>query len=128
VLVIDDNRLASDSAAMALRLMGHKTATAYDGVEGMDVARTFRPDVILMDIGLPHLNGYELARRIRAQPWGKNTCLIAVTGFGQEEDRRRSQAAGFDHHLVKPVNFAEFGKKLSEIAAAQENAGPVYAE
>jgi CheY-like chemotaxis protein len=82
------------------------------------LAQQFRPQVVLLDIGLPKLNGYEIARRIRAEPWGKDIFLIAVTGYGQEGDRRRSFDAGFDYHMVKPVNFAELEKKLSELDAA----------
>jgi PAS domain S-box-containing protein len=122
ILIVDDNRLSSKSTAMLLRLMGHELATAHDGIEGIECARTFRPDVILLDIGLPRLNGYETARRIREQPWGRNVFLIAVTGYGQDEDRRRALAAGFNYHLVKPVNFAELEKKLGEIATAGRNA------
>jgi PAS domain S-box-containing protein len=118
ILVVDDNRLSAQSTAMALGLMGHDLATACDGIEGIARARTFRPDVILMDIGLPAMNGHETARRIREQPGGKNIILIAVTGYGQEEDRRRSLEAGFDYHLVKPLNFAELKNKLSELRAA----------
>ncbi len=118
ILVVDDNRLSSNSTAMLLRLMGYELATAYDGVAGIESARAFRPDVILLDIGLPRLNGYETARRIRQQPWGESVFLIAVTGYGQEEDRRRCLEAGFDYHMVKPVNFAELEKKLAEVGAA----------
>ncbi|MGH7833141.1 MAG: ATP-binding protein [Candidatus Binatia bacterium] len=118
ILIVDDNRLSTKSTAMLLRLMGHDLATAHDGIEGMECARTFRPDVILLDIGLPNLNGYEAARRIREQPWGKSIFLVAVTGYGQEEDRRRSLEAGFDYHMVKPINIEELEKKLSEMTAA----------
>jgi len=118
ILIVDDNRLGSKSVAMVLGLMGHEIATAYDGMEAMELAQQFRPQVVLLDIGLPKLNGYEIARRIRAEPWGKDIFLIAVTGYGQEGDRRRSFDAGFDYHMVKPVNFAELEKKLSELDAA----------
>jgi CheY-like chemotaxis protein len=101
-----------------LKLMGHELVTARDGIEGIERARTFQPEVILLDIGLPELNGYETARRIREQPWGKNVFLIAVTGYGQEEDRRRSLEAGFDCHLVKPLRFAELKHRLSELRQA----------
>jgi PAS domain S-box-containing protein len=123
ILVVDDNRLSSQSTAMLLRMMGHDLAIAHDGIQGMECARAFRPDVILLDIGLPQLNGYETARRIREQPWGKGIFLIAVTGFGQEEDRRRSLEAGFDYHMVKPVNFVELEKKLSELADTRSSDG-----
>jgi PAS domain S-box-containing protein len=113
ILIVDDNRDAADSLVMLLRLMGNDTRTAYDGQEGVDVAGAFRPDVMLLDIGLPKLNGYEACRRIRGQPWGKKVVLIAVTGWGQEEDRRRSHEAGFDQHMVKPVDPQELMKLLA---------------
>ena len=115
ILIVDDNSLSSKSTAMLLRLMGHEIATAFNGFEGVEVAKTFRPDVILLDIGLPKLDGYEVAQRIREQPWGKSTLLIAVTGYGQEEDRRRSLEAGFDYHMIKPVNLVELEKTLTDL-------------
>ncbi|WP_425618153.1 PAS domain S-box protein [Anatilimnocola sp. NA78] len=104
VLIVDDNQDGANSLALMLKIIGNDTCTAYDGEEGVNAAATYRPDVILFDIGLPKLNGYEACRRIREQPWGQQPVIIAVTGWGQDEDRRRSQAAGFDHHLVKPVD------------------------
>ena len=85
-------------------MAGHETRTAHDGNEAIAAAAGFRPEVIVLDIGLPGRNGHDVARHIRAEPWGKNTLLVAVTGWGQEEDRRRSDEAGFDAHLVKPVD------------------------
>ena len=105
ILVVDDNQDSAESLTILLKLAGHETHTAYDGLEAVEAAATFRPDVILLDIGLPKLNGYEVARKIREQPWGKNMVLVALTGWGQEEDRRRSQEAGFNHHLTKPVDL-----------------------
>jgi len=104
ILVVDDNRDGADSLSELLTMMGDDTRTAYDGQAALDAAMEFQPDVILLDIGLPKLNGYEVCRRIRRQPDGENIVLIAVTGWGQDEDRRRSHAAGFDHHMVKPVD------------------------
>jgi CheY-like chemotaxis protein len=104
ILIVDDNRDSADSLVMLLRLLGNDTRTAYDGQQGLDLAEEFRPDVVLLDIGLPKLNGYEACRRIREQPWGKGMVLIALTGWGQEDDVRRSHQAGFDHHVVKPVD------------------------
>ena len=89
---------------MMLRIMGHEVRTAHDGEAGVAAAAEFRPDVILLDLGMPELNGYEAARRIRAEPWGDGPFLIALTGWGADEDRRRTHEAGFDHHLVKPVD------------------------
>ena len=99
---------------MLLRFMGNETRTAYDGQEGVAAAGEFRPAVMLLDIGLPKLNGIEACRQIRSQPWGKEIVLIAVTGWGQEEDRRLTHEAGFDYHMVKPVNPKELMKLLAE--------------
>jgi PAS domain S-box-containing protein len=116
VLVVDDNRDGADSLAMMLRLMGNDTHTAYDGQEAMAAAGELRPDVVLLDVGLPGLNGYEACRRIREQPWGKGVVLVAVTGWGQEDDRRRSHDAGFDHHMVKPVDPRALMKMLAALS------------
>jgi signal transduction histidine kinase len=113
ILVVDDNRDASDSLATMLRVMGHETDTAYDGLQAVQATATFRPEVVLLDIGLPRMNGYEAARRIREQPWAKNIALIALTGWGQEDDKRRVLEAGFDHHLTKPVAAATLEKLLA---------------
>jgi CheY-like chemotaxis protein len=120
ILVVDDNRDATDSLAVMLRLAGHDTHTAYDGLEGLQAAAAFRPDVVLLDIGLPKMSGYEAARRIREQPWGKGMALIAVTGWGQDEDRRRALEAGFDHHLTKPVEASALEKLLALITSVPQ--------
>jgi len=103
ILIVDDNRDGADSLAMMLKMMGNDTRTAYDG-EAAVAAVDFRPNVILLDIGLPKLNGYAACRRIREQPGGREIVIIAQTGWGQEEDRQRTHEAGFDHHMVKPVD------------------------
>jgi PAS domain S-box-containing protein len=103
VLVVDDNRDAADSCAMLLELSGHRARTAYNGTQALQLGENLLPHVVLLDIGLPDLNGYEVARRIRATAWGAHLPLVAVTGWGKEEDRERAFAAGFDHHLTKPV-------------------------
>jgi len=103
ILVVDDNRDAADSCAMLLELSGHHVQTAYTGRRALELAETFHPHAVLLDIGLPDLDGYELARQIRAAPWGRDVILIAVTGWGQEDDRRRAFEAGCDHHLTKPI-------------------------
>jgi CheY-like chemotaxis protein len=105
VLVVDDSRDAADSLALLLRVSGHETRTAYDGPSALREAGAFRPDVVLCDIGLPGMNGLDLARRLRALPGLAGARLAALTGFGTEEDRRQSQAASFDYHLVKPVEL-----------------------
>ncbi len=114
ILVVDDNRDSADSLAMLLRIMGNEVHTAHDGLEAVGAAGVFRPDVVLLDIGLPKLNGYEAGRRIREQQ-GKGVVLIALTGWGQEEDRRRSKEAGFDHHMTKPVEFDALQKVLADL-------------
>ena len=104
VLVVDDNRDACDTMAMLLELLGHEVHKAYDGVQALADAERFRPDLVLLDIGLPRLDGHEVARRLRAAPWGADITLVALTGWGQQEDRQRSAEAGFDDHLTKPVD------------------------
>jgi CheY-like chemotaxis protein len=103
VLVVDDNEDIAKTTSMLLKLKGYDVATVADGQAAVDAARGNRFDVILMDIGLPILNGYEAARAIRQLPEGNDVRIIAISGWGQDEDRRRSQEAGFDLHLVKPV-------------------------
>ena len=118
ILVVDDNHDSADSLAVVLRLTGHQVQVAYDGVAGVVAAERFAPDVILLDVGMPKLNGYDAARRIRETAWGVHITLIALTGWGQETDRARSAAAGFNVHLVKPVDFAALTKLLSEVPTA----------
>jgi CheY-like chemotaxis protein len=118
VLVVDDNRDAAISLAVMLRLMGNESKTAHDGLEALEVAAAFRPDLILLDIGMPKLNGYDTARQIRQQPWGKHVTLVALTGWGQEEDRRKSREAGFDSHMVKPIQLPDLEKLLALSNAA----------
>ena len=119
ILVVDDNRDAAESLAMMLTMMGNKTLTARDGLEALDVAAAFRPDVMFLDIGMPKLNGYEVARRIRQQAWGKDMVLIALTGWGQAEDKRRSLEAGLNFHLVKPVLPVALEELLAGVTAAR---------
>jgi len=123
ILVVDDNRDSAESLVMLLKLTGHETQAAYDGLEAVEAAATFRPDVVLLDIGLPKLNGYEACSRIREQAWGKNMVLVALTGWGQDEDRRKSSAAGFNGHLVKPVDHAALTKLLAETGASAPREG-----
>ena len=105
ILVVDDNRAAADTMAKILSFFGHEVRVAYDGQQALAFAQEFHPDAALLDIGLPGVDGNELARRLRGRPGGENLVLIALTGFGREEDRQRSLAAGFDAHLVKPVKM-----------------------
>ena len=115
ILVVDDNADSADSLAMLLELTGHEVYTAHDGHSAIASAEEHRPDVVLLDIGLPVLNGHEVCRTIRQQPWGKAMVLIALTGWGQDEDRRRSQEAGFDGHLVKPVDHPRLLELLASL-------------
>ena len=103
---------------MLLTITGNETHTAHDGLEAVEAAATFRPEIVLLDIGLPKLNGYEACRRIREQPWGKNIVIVALTGWGQAEDREKSRNAGFDGHMIKPVDFAALTKLLAESPSA----------
>jgi PAS domain S-box-containing protein len=107
ILVVDDNEDSAESLSTLLAMRGHTTATAHDGPEAIEAAERFRPELVLLDIGLPRMNGLEVCRRIREQAWGKTMIVVALTGWGQEEDRAKSKEAGFDHHLVKPVQIRE---------------------
>jgi signal transduction histidine kinase len=119
ILVADDNNDALESLATLLQLSGHEVYTAANGAMALESAEQHRPEVALLDIGMPKLDGYEVARRIRAQPWGQRITLVALTGWGQDSDRKRSQEAGFDSHLVKPLDL----DKLTELLAALPLAG-----
>ena len=114
ILVVDDNRDSAETLAAWLKLSGNETHIAYDGVEALERAARVRPDVIVLDIGLPKMSGYEAARQIRAQPWGKSLVLVALTGWGQAEDRRQSLDSGFDTHLLKPVDPEALIKLLAK--------------
>jgi CheY-like chemotaxis protein len=113
ILVVDDNLEAADSLGNLLkRLWGQEVRVSYDGSSALELAGEFRPEVFLLDIGMPGMDGYEVARRLRGRPEFQRTLIVAVTGWGQEEDRRRSREAGFDLHLVKPVEIEEFRRLL----------------
>jgi signal transduction histidine kinase len=112
VLVVDDNRDAADSLSMLLQVQGHEVQTAYDGEQALQMAPQFDADLVLLDIGLPQMNGFEVARRLRSRGIGAR--LVALSGYGQPEDLRRSREAGFDAHLVKPVDFARVAQVLAQ--------------
>jgi CheY-like chemotaxis protein len=114
ILVVDDKRSNAQSLEVLLRALGQEVYTAYDGKEALEMAREHRPDVILLDIGLPIIDGYEVARRCREQPELQQTTLVAMTGYGQDSDRQRSHEAGFDAHLVKPVDLDNLLQLLSQ--------------
>jgi len=118
ILVVDDNRDSAMSLAMLLKAIGNETHVVHDGLEALEAAEQLRPDVVLLDLGLPKLNGFEVARRIREQPWGERLVLVALTGWGQEEDRRKSKEAGFDGHMVKPVEHSALIRLLTDLLPA----------
>jgi CheY-like chemotaxis protein len=119
ILVVDDNVDAAESMTMALELLGYETRAAHDAETGLRAASDFAPQVVLLDIGLPGQNGYEVARRIRLAPRGAGIFLIAVTGWGQEADKQLAKEAGFDRHLTKPVDF----EKLQALLAQRDEGG-----
>ena len=123
ILVVDDNRDSATSMAMLLKLIGHDTNIAYDGMEALEAAKSFQPDMVLLDIGLPKLNGYDACRKIRQEPWGKRMVVIALTGWGQDGDRGKSEAAGFDGHLVKPVDHTTLTTMLEESRSKRMSMG-----
>jgi CheY-like chemotaxis protein len=116
ILIVDDNRDSAESLAMLLQMLGHEVRTAYDGESALIVAEQFLPDIVLLDIGLPRLSGLEVSQRMRHDLGLRDTLLIAMTGYGQEEDKRRSREAGFNAHLVKPVDFSELRALLERFA------------
>lgn len=116
ILVIDDSRDSADTLAMMLALAGHSVRTAYDGANALQVGCAFNPEIVLLDLGMPKVDGHETCRRMRQQPWGAQSVIIALTGWGQPEDRRRTQDSGFDHHLVKPVDPYELTALLANPA------------
>jgi CheY-like chemotaxis protein len=118
VLVADDNRDAATTLAAVLEMYGYAVATAYSGAEALEAGARTRPQAVLLDIGMPGMSGYETARRIRLEAWGRRTILIAVTGWGQDDDKRKAQVAGFDHHLTKPVDSDDLDRLLAASLAA----------
>jgi CheY-like chemotaxis protein len=115
ILVVDDNVDSADSTAVVLELDGCQVRVAYDGHAALNLAPVFQPDVILLDIGLPSLDGYQVAKQLRAAPKTRHCILVAVTGYGQPEDRRRALEAGFDHHLVKPIDLEALGRLIGSL-------------
>ena len=113
VLVVDDNVDSAESMAMMIELSGHDVAMAHDGAQAIELAKAFQPDVAFLDLGMPKVDGYEAARSIREQPWGRQILLVALTGWGQEDDKRRTREAGFDAHVVKPIEFSALEKLLT---------------
>jgi len=123
-LIVDDNADSADTLAMLLELLGHEARCIYDPHEALDEVAAFAPDVVFLDIGMPGLNGYDVARLLRARPEGANLHLVALTGWGQPEDRRRTTEAGFDHHLVKPTDAETIQRICGELAQRTRAPGP----
>jgi len=117
VLIVDDNEDAANSLAMILKLSGYETASVYTAADALERAAAFRPDVVLLDIGLPGMDGYEVAQKLRELPGLRDIRLVAVTGYGQSDDRLRARDAGFDDHLTKPVEFAVLDRTLAGVRA-----------
>jgi CheY-like chemotaxis protein len=115
ILVVDDNRDAADSLGTLLEMQGADVSVVHDGSAALTAIATHRPSVVLLDIGMPGIDGYELARRARKQPGGQDITLIALTGWGQDKDRRLSEEAGIDYHLIKPVEFQALVDLLSRL-------------
>lgn len=115
IMVIDDNKDAAESMSMLFELWGHEVKCVYDGRAALEVAAQYHPDAVFLDIGLPGMDGYEIAERLREQGESTQTVLVAITGYGQDEDRRRSREAGIDHHLVKPVAPETLQKLLESL-------------
>jgi CheY-like chemotaxis protein len=118
ILVVDDMRDSASTMATLLRALGNEAWTAHDGIEAVEAAERLRPEVVLMDVGMPRLNGHEATRRIREQPWGQGMILIALTGWGAENDKIRSREAGSDGHLVKPIIMEDLEKLLVSVCGA----------
>ena len=112
ILVVDDHLDNATSLAMLLEMSGNATEAVYDGCEAVERAATYRPDIVLLDLGLPGMSGYDACRAMRQHSWGRDMTIVAVSGWGQDEDRRKSSDAGFDGHLVKPVHFAQLNQLL----------------
>src|SRR5690606_26354087 len=115
ILVVDDNVDAADSLAIQLESSGHRTRAAYSGIEALRIAAEFAPGIVFCDIGMPGMDGHEVASALRVNPLAASTILVALTGWGSEEDKRRTRAAGFDFHLVKPVSLRTLAEVLSRL-------------
>lgn len=113
ILVADDSEDAAESLGMLLEFEGHRVVIAHDGPRALAAAEAHRPDIAILDIGMPGMNGYDVARRMRAEAWGREMLIIAATGWSQEEDRLRALDAGFDRHLVKPMDGTELAQSLA---------------
>jgi CheY-like chemotaxis protein len=123
ILVVDDNVDALEGLSLLLQTSGYEVMKACDGRQALQIAAGCHPDLALLDIGMPHMDGYEVARRIRAEPWGGKVALVALSGWGQSEDLRRTRESGFDFHLVKPVSFEAVTDVIARLARHDAAAG-----
>ncbi|WP_052231212.1 response regulator [Burkholderia glumae] len=114
-MVVDDSVDGAESMSVLLRILGHEVRTLYEGTSAIAAAAAFQPEVVMLDIGLPGMDGYEIARALRALPATAGALLIALTGYGQESDRQRTRAAGFDHHLVKPATLEDIERAIATV-------------
>ena len=115
ILVVDDNVDSAESLALLLSMGGHETQVAHDGAAAMDAAAQFLPDVMLLDLGLPKIDGLEVCRRVRREPWGRTMAMVALTGFSQDRDRLEAESAGFDRHMVKPIDYDALVRTLDTL-------------
>jgi CheY-like chemotaxis protein len=122
ILIVDDNRDGARSLGRLLKLLGAEAQVVHDGPAALQIIPSYAPTVVLLDIGMPGMDGYEVARRIRQQPAGRDLMLIALTGWGQEDDRRRTSQAGFDHHLLKPADIAALESLLTSLNSSNSDA------
>ncbi len=120
ILVVDDNRDAAESLALICRLFHHEVLTAHSGQQALECAEAFQPTLVLLDLGMPSMDGYETCRQMREQTWADSVTIVALTGWGQAEDRARSQAAGFDQHVIKPIEMATLQKLLAQSGREME--------
>lgn len=124
ILVVDDNKDVARSLVTLLTMEGHEARAAYSGAEAVEVAQEIRPEVVFMDIGMPSMNGHQACRRIREFDWGNGISLIALTGWGQDDDRLRSEQAGFYAHLVKPLEFDDLERVLKHLPSRSRDGSP----
>ena len=117
--MVDDNRDSADALAMVLEADGYQVMVGYSGQQALDIARQARPDAVVLDIGMPDITGFEVARRIRQEPWGRDVLLVAMTGWGQAKDKERAKAAGFDRHFTKPLDPGELQRLLAAFVEAR---------
>lgn len=122
ILIADDSRDSAESLALGLRLSGHEVLVAHSGPEAVAIAVHKRPAVIILDIGMPGLSGYEVAKRIRQEAWGSRAMLVALTGWGRDDDKQQARAAGFDHHLTKPIDPRDLESLMSSMISEESSA------